>query len=150
MLSGSGAHDMVQNRPKADLLKNRIPVKRVSASGFKAGFGPENTIDGDLATLWAADGDGQWIEYDLGEVVSVARVFIAWYAGDQRRERFEMAVSDNGDQWTEVFGGSSSGTAPGPELCNIPPFRARYVRITGHGNTGNFWNSMGEVFFLGK
>jgi hypothetical protein len=148
MLSGSGAHDMVQNLPPADLLRNRIPVKTVTASGFKPDFEPEKSIDGDLATLWAADGDGQWIQYDLGEVTPVARVFIAWYAGNQRCERFEAAISDNGDKWKVVFNGSSSGAAPGPESCSIDPFRARYVRITGHGNTANCWNSMGEVFFL--
>ena len=64
MLSGSGAHDMTQNRPSAELLRKRIPVKTVTASKFKPGFEPENTIDGDLATLWAAEGDGQWIQYD--------------------------------------------------------------------------------------
>ena len=31
--------------------------------------------------------------------------------------------------------GTSSGTAPGPEPCDIRPFTARYIRITGHGNT---------------
>ena len=150
MLSGSGAHDMVRKRPRPQLLRNRIPVKSVAASDFKPGFEPENTIDGDLATLWAVEGDGQWIQYDLGEVASVDRVFIAWHAGNQRREQFEIAVSDNGDQWKVVFNGSSSGTAPGPERCGTAPFRARYVRITGHGNTANSWNSMGEMFLLDK
>ena len=141
---------MVQNRPRAELLRSRIPVKTVTASEFKPGCEPENTIDGDLATLWAAEGDGEWIQYDLGQVASVARVLIARYAGDQRRERFEIAVSDNGDQWKVVFNGSSSGRAPGPEPCSITAFRARYVRITGHGNTANAWNSMGEIFFLNQ
>ncbi|KKL63145.1 hypothetical protein LCGC14_2178050, partial [marine sediment metagenome] len=77
-------------------------------------------------------------------------VLIAWHAGNQRRERFEISVSDNGDQWKQMFGGSSSGTAEGPEGCGVAPFRARYVRITGHGNTANSWNSMGEMFLLEK
>ena len=34
--------------------------------------------------------------------------------------------------------------------CNVPPFRPRYVRITGHGNTANLWNSMEEALFLRK
>jgi hypothetical protein len=149
MLSPTGEHDMTQARPPKDLTDRTLPIKSATASGFKPGHGPENTIDGDLATLWGAEGDGQWIQYDLGEVASVDRVFISWYAGDRRKERFEIAISDGGSRWEVIFNGTSSGTAFGPEPCDVRPFRARYVRIIGHGNTANSWNSMQEVFLLG-
>jgi len=42
----------------------------------------------------------------------------------------------------------STGTAPEP--CDLPPFTARHVRITGHGNTANAWNSIEEVVILDK
>ncbi|MHC4405559.1 MAG: glycoside hydrolase family 88 protein [Planctomycetota bacterium] len=148
VLSPAGEYDMTQRRLPEDLLSRALPIKSVASSGFKPGFGPENTIDRDLATLWGADGDGQWIRYDLGEVASVRRVFIAWYAGDRRKERFDIAVSNDAEQWRVVFSGASSGTASGPEPCDLRPFSARYVRITGHGNTSNSWNSMEEVFIL--
>jgi poly(beta-D-mannuronate) lyase len=77
-------------------------------------------------------------------------IFISWYAGDKRRERFEIAISDDGNQWKVIFNGASSGTAPGPEPCDIYPFTAHYVRITGHGNAANTWNSMQEMFILGE
>ncbi|MBC8871631.1 MAG: hypothetical protein H8E44_19570, partial [Planctomycetes bacterium] len=32
----------------------------------------------------------------------------------------------------------------------LEPFTARYVRLTGHGNTINRWNSLGEIIFLAK
>jgi len=83
-------------------------------------------------------------------VQAVERVFVDWYAGEKRKERFEIAISDDAQQWTVVFDGSSSGTVAGPALCNIPPFRARFVRITGHGNTVNRWNSLEEVLLLKK
>ena len=103
-----------------------------------------------MATLWAVEGDGQWIQYDLGEVVSVARIYIAWHAGNQRRQRFEIAGSDDGKEWKTIFDGSSSGTASGAEPCEIVPFKARYVRLTGRGNTANRWNSMGELLLLAE
>jgi hypothetical protein len=149
-LSSTGEHDMTQARPPRDLVAGKLPVDSVTASGFKPTYGPENTIDGDLATLWAAEGEGQWIQYDLGEVTPVDRVFISWYAGDKRKERFEISKSVDGSRWDVIFKGTSSGTVPGPEPCDVRPFTARHIRITGHGNTANSWNSMAEVFFLGK
>ena len=149
-LSPTGEHDMTYVKPPKDLIDKRLPIKAVTASGFKPTFGPENTIDGDLTTLWGADGDGQWIQYDFGAATSVGRMFISWYDGDKRKERFEIATSDDGSQWKVIFNGTSSGTAPDPEPCDIRPFTARYVRITGHGNTANRWNSMQEMFLLGE
>ncbi len=150
MLSPTGEHDMTRTKPPKDLMEKRLPVKSATASGFKPTFGPDNTIDGDLTTLWGAEGDGQWIQYDLGTAASVGRIFISWYAGDKRKERFEIAISDDGDQWKVIFNGTSSGTAPGAEPCEIRPFTARYVRLTGHGNTANAWNSMQEMFILAE
>lgn len=148
LLSPTGENDATRAKPPKELMAAAVPIESVTASGFKPTFGPENTIDGDLATLWGTEGDGQWIRYDLGKVTPVGRVFISWYAGDRRRERFEIAVSDDDRRWTVIFDGESSGTAAGPEPCDVQPFTARYVRITGHGNTANRWNSMQEIFFL--
>jgi hypothetical protein len=50
----------------------------------------------------------------------------------------------------EFFDGASSGNTAGPEPCPAEPFTARYVRLTGHGNTINRWNSLGEIIFLAK
>ncbi len=98
--------------------------------------------------LWAAEGEGEWIQYDLGEVQPVGRIFIAWHAGDQRRQRLQIAVSTDGERWEVVFDGLSSGTASGAEPVDVRPFRARYVRIVGNGNTANRWNSMRQAILL--
>lgn len=34
---------------------------------------PANTVDGSLSTRWSAEGDGQWIRYDLGSSKTVER-----------------------------------------------------------------------------
>ena len=147
-LSPTGEHCLTRMRLPKELAEGALPVKEATASGFEPPHGPENTIDGNLETLWAAEGEGQWIRYDLGEVKPVGRVFIAWHAGDQRRQRFEIAVSDDGEQWRVVFDGQSSGTASGVEPVDVPPFRARFVRLTGNGNTANRWNSMRQTILL--
>ena len=73
----------------------------MTSSGFKAGYGPEKAIDGDLSTMWGAEGDGQWIELDLGRATTVTQVLISWYTGHKRKERFEISVSDNAQQWED-------------------------------------------------
>jgi PKD repeat protein len=44
-----------------------------------------------------------------------------------------------------VYSGQSSGTTLGLEVYPFAQTSARYVRITGHGNTSNAWNSITEV-----
>jgi len=81
---------------------------------------------------------------------TVARVYTVWFRGGERRQRFELAVSDDGQSWQTIFDGTSSGNTTGPEPCPAKPFTARYVRLTGHGNTINRWNSLGEIIFLAE
>src|SRR5207245_9317601 len=52
---------------------------------------------------------GQWIRYDLGALVAVDHVDIAWYLGDTRASSFDIQVSLDTVTWTKVFSGQSSG-----------------------------------------
>src|SRR5438552_2968051 len=60
---------------------NAAPVASVVASGYQDPNVPQNTLDTNLATRWSAEGDGQWIRYDLGAAMAVGPVDIAWYQG---------------------------------------------------------------------
>src|SRR5262249_40599517 len=42
-----------------------LPVASVTASADDGNV-PANVLDGSLATRWSAQGDGQWIRFDLG------------------------------------------------------------------------------------
>src|SRR5690606_28940179 len=106
-------------------------------------------IDGDLATRWSAAGDGQWIEYDLGQVQSVASAAIALHRGDARRAYFDVAISADGADFNTVLaGGESSGSTADPEPNDFAEAAARFVRIVGRGNSSDEsgeWNSIAEV-----
>lgn len=106
---------------------------------------PENTIDGDLSTRFAASGAGEWIQYDLGAVTTVDKLSIAWMNGDERVYTFKITVSEDGLSWTDVYDGKTSGTTNELETHTFPAHSARYIRITGFGNTVNTWNSITEV-----
>lgn len=112
---------------------------------------PVNTMDGDPATRWSAEGDGQWIAYDLGADGPVDTIKIAWSSGDTRVARFDVEVAAAGETtWRPVYGGSSSGTSAAFETYNLEPANARYLRIVGHGNSANGWNSITEVEIPGR
>ena len=131
-----------------------LAIVSVTASSFDNEGGvhpPEDSIDNDFGTRWSAEGDGEWIRYDLGESVTVSFVDIAWYKGDQRVSFFDIEVSDNGSTWTQVFTGQSSGTTTSLERHDFADIAATFVRIVGHGNStpGNDWNSILEVDIYG-
>lgn len=106
---------------------------RASSNNDKAG----NTLDGRLWTRWSANGDGQWIQYDLGKVQSLAGVDIAWYQGSDRRYRFELQASEDGVTFTPLLTAESSGSTRRREAYSLPTTRARWVRLIGHGNNAD-------------
>lgn len=127
------------------------PEGSIVASGVTAssddGNVPANIIDDSLATRWSAEGDGQWIQLDLGDEYDLTHLLIAFYRGDQRTASFEINISTNQTTWHNVFTGNSTLSAQ-QQQYNVSG-KARYVRIVGHGNTDSAWNSITEVDVFG-
>src|SRR5216117_2229664 len=69
-----------------------VPVVSVVASANDGNI-PQNTLDNNLATRWSANGDGQWIRYDLGAVMAIGPVNIAWHRGTEWASAFDIEVS---------------------------------------------------------
>jgi hypothetical protein len=129
----------------------KLPVSAVSASSDDGNV-PANTLDGSLSTRWSANGDGQWIRFDLGTSRTIDLVKIAWYKGDARSASFDVEVADAADgPWTRVLtGGQSSSTSTALETYDFTDAGGRYVRIIGRGNSVNDWNSLTEVEVWGR
>ena len=107
---------------------------------------PGNSVDNSLSTRWAANGDGQWIKYDLGTSRTVTRVRIGWYNGNMRQARFDLQTSADNVSWSNALTGAlSSGTSTQQQTFDFTDRAARYVRYLGHGNTVNMWNSILEL-----
>jgi hypothetical protein len=105
-----------------------------------------NTLDNNLNTRWSAEGDGVWIQYDLGTTQTVGSVSIAWHKGDTRRNTFDVQASNDAATWTKVLNNkTSSGNTLQPQNYGFTATPARYLRITGHGNTSNDWTSITET-----
>jgi len=126
----------------------KLPVAAVTASEHDGNV-PANAIDGNLGTRWSAEGDPEWIRFQLANPSNLSTVKIAWYRGDQRRASFDVETSTDGSNWTRVFSGNSSGTTLQLESYDVADSQASYVRIVGHGNNDNAWNSITEVELWG-
>lgn len=135
----------------AEVPPGVLPVLGVTASvdtGTAPANLPANTIDGNPATRWSARGVGQWIQFDLGETNPVLNeVSIAWVEGNTRSATFDIEVSTDGETFTKVYGGYSSGTTLELQPYFFADVSARYVRIIGLGNSKNDWTSISEVQF---
>ncbi|MFD2329881.1 heparin/heparin-sulfate lyase HepB [Cohnella sp. GCM10020058] len=151
LIAEDGFHALAGDGDDAELREMRIatpyyPVNEVRMSDGSSTPG-ENAIDGHADTMWTAEGDGMWIEFDLGTSLPVAGVGTAWYRGTERLQYYDILLSDDRTNWTTVFEGSSSGTTNALEDVSFTLTNARYVRIVGHGNSlvGNNWNSLTEA-----
>jgi len=128
-----------------------VPASSVTASTHDGNV-PANTVDGNLSTRWSASGDGQWIQYDLGATKTVESVRLAWYNGDARASTFDVLVANapTGPWTAAATGRQSSGTSLVLEAHDVTDTSGRYVRIVGHGNTANAWNSITEAEIWGR
>lgn len=115
----------------------------ISASGNDGNI-PENANDYSLTTRWSCEGTDTWIQYDLGEVCTIGSVMMAFHSGDKRQTYVDIEFSTDGVNYTKVYAGASSGTST---LLETFPASgsARYVRVRGHGNSINLWNSITEL-----
>ena len=123
-----------------------ITITGVSASEFNEDAVPENTLDGDFSTRWAAHGEGEWIQYTFSDVATLASIGIAWIRGDRLTANFDVSVSLDAENWTVVIeDGVSTGTTLSHEYYNFTPSSAKYIRVTGQGTSRNAWNRISEV-----
>jgi poly(beta-D-mannuronate) lyase len=111
---------------------------------------PGNVADGNLSTRWSAEGDGQWIEFDLGSAQVLDALDIAFYQGTKRTAYFDIEVSNDNVQWTRVLQATSSGKTDSKQRFDFADVTGRYVRIVGRGNSESQWNSLTEVDVLGR
>jgi poly(beta-D-mannuronate) lyase len=126
-----------------------LPITAVRASGDD-GNGPANMFDGDFGTRWSVNGQGHWLELDLGNVYTISQATIAWYQGDQREAFFDLEVSSDGVNWTPALRDQrSSGATTELETFSFSPLAARFVRYVGLGNSKGDWNSVTEMQMFG-
>lgn len=107
---------------------------------------PEDAFDGNFDTKWAAEGT-EWIQKSFCRNLTLESVDIAFALGDQRTYSITIEVSTDGRTFSEVFSGQSSGNSVELESFDFADVSAKYIKITGSGNSQTGWNSYTEIGF---
>lgn len=105
-------------------------------------------LDDNLKTYWSTKGKGKWFRVDLGRALSLNRAKISFHKGNVRQSKFNVEVSNDDHNWTNVLSNRvSAGNSLNEEIFLFDQVRARYVRYVGSGNTSrnsSAWNSVTE------
>ena len=107
---------------------------------------PENTMDLDLTTRWAAQGE-QWIRYDFANPREISSVWIAFWKSDARSTIFNIQVSEDGENFKTVFDGQQTNKEDQLAEYKFDPVTVKAVKINCFGTTAGDWNSILEVDF---
>ena len=136
--------------PKMDLSNyEELKIKEVSATDDDGNV-PSGAIDKDIETRWSASGE-QAITFKLGTASKIDYIAIAFFNGTTRRTIFDVQVSNDGKTWKTVHSNVyASGVSDDYEYFDLSGVKAQYVKICGHGNDKNAWNSITEVAFYKK
>ncbi len=120
-----------------------------SVSTFQDPNVAANVLDNNYATRWSGQGVGATLTLDLGATRNICSVALAWYMGNSRVASFDIALSNDGSFFSEVYSGSSSGTSTVLESYDFANADARYVRLIANGTNANDWNSVLEARVMG-
>lgn len=147
---GCTGRDIGEEKSDMENAQKKENLKILSVEAYRGDESvPQNAVDGDLATRWAAPGDS-WLVLELPEAAEVDSVDIAFYKGDERKTRFALEVSGDGDRWKRVYYGESSGYTRGFERYIMEESGVRFIRIVGEGNTENTQSSISEIEVVGR
>ncbi|WP_442788419.1 discoidin domain-containing protein [Kitasatospora sp. YST-16] len=111
-----------------------------ASSEQSAAFPAAAAVDGDGGTRWSsAAADPQWLQVDLGAVLPVCRVSLAWEAA--YATAFQVQVSADGANWTSVYS-TTTGTG-GTQTLDVTG-TGRYVRVYGTARATQYGYSLWE------
>jgi Concanavalin A-like lectin/glucanases superfamily/Calcineurin-like phosphoesterase/F5/8 type C domain len=119
---------------------NKLTPISVVASAQESGKEASKAADGDFATRWSANGNGQWIEFTFNNVYPITKVGLTGYHYD-KAYMFEI----NGKQFVNQAN-RPPGTLIEYDLSDLN-IQSNKVRITGHGNSESDYNSYREIQF---
>ena len=129
-------------------------VVKIEASSFLAPYYPYNILDGNIGTMWSANGDEQWLILELKKLFNVQHVRVAFQPGQKKVSFFDILGSTDREIWEPILIKSASCGFSGdlhvfdfPESKSLLEFR--YVKLVGHSNSADTWNYISEFKIFG-
>jgi hypothetical protein len=129
-------------------------IINIEASSFQSPYYPYNILDGNIGTMWSANGDEQWLKMELKELFSIQHVKIAFQPGQKRVSYFDILGSEDGETWEPVLTKSAScGFSGDLHVFDFPESKSslefKYVKLIGHSNSTDTWNFISEFKIFG-
>jgi uncharacterized repeat protein (TIGR02059 family) len=129
-------------------------VVKVEASNYLSPNYPANIIDGNIGTMWASNGDNEWLLLELKTAFSVQHVDLAFQPGQKRESFFDILGSEDMTTWETILSKSNSCAFSGAlQVFDFPSSKTdkefKYIKVIGHGNTTDAWNYISEFRIFG-
>lgn len=126
----------------------------IEESGFQAPYYPHNILDGDIGTMWSANGDNQWLIVELSESFTIQHVKLAFQPGQKGESYFDILGSEDKVNWEPVLIKSSScGFSGDLQVFDFPPSKTgkeyKFVKLVGRTNSFDSWNYISEFKIFG-
>ena len=121
----------------------------MEASGFLAQSSPYQAADGNIASQFAVNGKDTWLKIELEEALDLSGISICWALQNKRIESFAIDVSEDGENFTEVWKGKSKIIYSDGYVFENFDFKAqniRFVRWRMFGNSNIDWNTINELY----
>ncbi len=123
---------------------SELRVNSISASGGSNANSADLAFDDDPKTRWSVNGEGNWIQFELSHATQLSQLEIGFDKGD-RKYRFEVSQSSDGQRWTVVKSLESNGKGNDVQTFEFRPTTARYFRIVHKGNSSNYWANIHTI-----
>ena len=127
----------------------RARIKDIKAVGFLEQSPPYQAVDGNIASQFAISGKDTQVTIELEESTDLKGLSIIWADQVRRTEKFAIDVSEDGENYTEVWNGESSivdGDGYTFEDFDFSAQNVRFVRLRMFGNSTNDWNTINEMY----
>ena len=142
--------EILPYEPELDVAE----ISNIEASSFQVPYYPYNVIDGNIGTMWSANGENQWLIIELKKSFSVQHVKLAFQPGKIRESYFDILGSVDKIEWDPILNKSASCAFSGDlQVFEFPSAKSakefNYIKLIGRCNSTDTWNYISELKIFG-
>ncbi len=129
-------------------------ISKIEASSYEGSNYPYNIVDGNLGTMWSANGDNEWLVIKLKRPFRVDHVKLAFQAALIGESYFDILGSTDQITWEPILIKSGScGFAGDLQVFEFPQAKTdkeySYIKLVGRCNSTDTWNKISEIKIFG-
>lgn len=130
-------------------------ISGIEASSYSGPNLPHNIIDGNIETMWLAEGDNQWIILTLKQPFNIQHIKIAFNPVQFRLFYFDILGSNDKLTWEPILNKAESCVFSGNiQVFSFPSSKTEkeysFIKLVGHSNLTDKWNCISELRIYGS